>query len=151
MQQQIMSDVKDAMRAKDGLRLTTLRMLTAAIKQFSIDRPAELRDAPVNDVAVLQIINKMIKQRKDSYEQFMRGGAVDRAANEQFEIDILSVYLPEQLSESKLIALVDAVIAEVGAESIRDMGKVVNLAKERAAGKVDPAVLSQQVKNRLSA
>ncbi len=151
MQQQIMSDVKDAMRAKDGLRLTTLRMLTAAIKQFSIDRSAELRDAPVNDAAVLQIINKMIKQRKDSYEQFMRGGAVDRAANEQFEIDILSVYLPEQLSEDKLIALVDAVIAEVGAESIRDMGKVVNLAKERAAGKVDPAVLSQQVKNRLSA
>jgi uncharacterized protein YqeY len=151
MQQQIMSDVKDAMRAKDGLRLTTLRMLTAAIKQFSIDRPAELRDAPVNDAAVLQIINKMIKQRKDSYEQFMRGGAVDRAANEQLEIDILSVYLPEQLSEDKLIALVDAVIAEVGAESIRDMGKVVNLAKERAAGKVDPAVLSQQVKNRLSA
>jgi uncharacterized protein YqeY len=150
MQQQITSDVKDAMRAKDSLRLTTLRMLTAAIKQFSIDRPSELRDAPVNDAEVLQIINKMIKQRKDSYEQFMRGGADDRAAKEQLEIDILSGYLPEQLSEDKLIALVDAAIAEVGAESIRDMGKVMNLAKERAAGKVDPAVLSQQVKNRLS-
>lgn len=151
MQQQIMSDIKDAMRAKDSVRLTTLRMLTAAVKQFGIDRPAEQRDEPVSDAQVLQIINKMIKQRKDAAAQFEKGGAPDKAAQEQQEIEILSVYLPAQLSEAELTALVDAVITEVGAQTIRDMGKVMNVAKERAAGKVDPSVLSQMVKQRLSA
>ena len=150
MQQQIMSDVKDAMRAKDSVRLATLRMLTAALKQFSIDRPVEQREQELADAEVLQIINKMIKQRKDASEQFIKGGAEDRAAKEQQEIEILSVYLPEQLSTAEVEALVDAVIAEVGASSIRDMGKVMTVAKERAAGQVEPAVLSQHIKQRLA-
>ena len=151
MQQQIMSDVKDAMRAKDAVRLATLRMLTAALKQYSIDRPVEQREAQLSDAEILQIINKMIKQRKDASEQFTKGGADDRAAKELAEIEVLSVYLPEQLSEDKIIALVDSAIAESGASSIRDMGKVMALAKDKAAGQADPSVLSKFVKQRLSA
>ena len=146
LKKQITEDMKSAMKAGDKDRLKTVRLVMAAIKQVEVDQRIELDDA-----GVLSVLDKMVKQRRDSVEQFENGGRHDLAAIENAEIEVLQHYLPEQLSPDELSALVDEVIVATGAESMRDMGKVMGEIKSRAAGRADMGALSATVKERLSA
>jgi len=128
----VTDDMKNAMRAKDSARLGTIRLLLAAIKQKEVDERIEL-----DDTAVSSIVEKLIKQRKDSISQFQAAGRDDLVALEQAELVVLQAYLPEQLSGAEVEAAVVAAIAESGAASARDMGKVMALLKSRLAGRVD--------------
>ena len=123
----------------------TLRMLLAEIQRFGIDNKVE-----VNDAQVLQIINKMVKQRNDSIEQFTKGDRPDLAEIEKVELDILSAYKPAQLDESEIIAKVKAAINETGAESMQDIGKVMGILKGPLAGSADMGLVSKIVKDQLS-
>ena len=123
----------------------TLRMLLAEIQRFGIDNKVE-----VNDAQVLQIINKMVKQRNDSIEQFTKGDRPDLAEIEKVELDILSAYKPAQLDESEIIAKVKAAINETGAESMQDIGKVMGVLKGPLAGSADMGLVSKIVKDQLS-
>jgi uncharacterized protein YqeY len=130
---QILDDVKTAMKAGDKDRLKVLRLITAAIKQVEVDQRIELDD----DAAVLGILNKMVKQRRDSITQFEQGNRQDLVDIEKSEIEIIDTYLPEQLSDEELDQLVDDAIAATGAEGIRDMGKVMGMVKSKAEGRAD--------------
>ena len=123
----------------------TLRMLLAEIQRFGIDNKVE-----VDDAQVLQIINKMVKQRNDSIEQFTKGDRPDLAEIEKVELDILSAYKPAQLDESEIIAKVKATINETGAESMQDIGKVMGVLKGPLAGSADMGLVSKIVKDQLS-
>jgi len=133
------------MRAKEAERLTTLRLVTAAIKQKEVDERIVLDDA-----AVLSVLEKMIKQRKDSISQFAAGNRQDLVAKEQAELDILAVYMPEQMSEADLDSAIAAAIAESGASGPQAMGKAMALLKPRLAGKADMGQVSQRLKARLT-
>ncbi len=146
LKNQITEDMKSAMKAGDKDRLKVVRLIMAAIKQVEVDTRTELDDA-----AVLGVLNKMVKQRRDSVEQFEKGGREDLAAGERAEIVVLQGYLPEQLSADELRSLVDEVIAATGAASIRDMGKVMGQIKAKAAGRADMGAVSATVKDRLNA
>jgi hypothetical protein len=137
--------MKAAMRAKETARLGTIRLLLAAVKQKEVDERTELDDA-----AVSSIVEKLIKQRKDSISQFQAAGRADLVAAEQAELVVLQTYLPEQLSASEVEAAVDAAIAESGASSARDMGKVMGLLKPRLAGRADMGQVSALIKARLA-
>ncbi len=141
----ITDDMKSAMRAKDAARLGTIRLLLAAIKQREIDERIELDDA-----AVSNIVEKLIKQRKDSISQFQSAGRDDLVSIEQAELVILQAYLPEQLSAAEVEAAVVAAITESGATSARDMGKVMGLLKSRLAGRADMGQVSALIKARLA-
>lgn len=141
----ILDDVKDAMKAGEKDRLKVLRLITAAIKQVEVDERIE-----VDDSAVLSILTKMVKQRRDSITQFQQGNRQDLADIEQAEIEIVADYLPEQLSDAELNALIEDAISAVGAESIRDMGKVMGAVKGKAQGRADMGVVGAKVKSRLS-
>ncbi|WP_324779384.1 GatB/YqeY domain-containing protein [Thiobacillus sedimenti] len=141
----ISEDMKSAMRARDTARLGTIRLLLAAIKQKEVDERAELDDA-----AVSGIVEKLIKQRKDSISQFQAAGRDDLVAAEQAELAVLQAYLPEQFSAAEVEAAVAAAIAESGAASARDMGKVMGLLKPRLAGRADMAQVSALIKARLA-
>ena len=143
---QITDDMKSAMKAGDKDRLKVVRLAMAAIKQVEVDTREELDDAET-----LAVITKMVKQRRDSIEQYESGGREDLAAIERAEIEVLETYLPEQLSDEELTAMVDEVIAATGAESIRDMGKVMGQIKAKAAGRADMGAVSATVKERLNA
>ena len=123
----------------------TLRMLLAEIQRFGIDNKVE-----VDDAQVLQIINKMVKQRNDSIEQFTKGDRPDLAEIEKVELDILSAYKPAQLDESEIVAKVKAAINETGAESMQDIGKVMGVLKSSLAGSADMGLVSKIVKDQLS-
>ena len=142
---QIQQDMKTAMKSGDKDRLKVIRLIWAAVKQIEVDKRIELDDA-----AVLVVLNKMVKQRHDSVTQFTDGGRVDLADIEIAEIAVLEDYLPEQLSAADLEALIDQVIAETGADSMRDMGKVMGLIKEKAEGRADIGAASAKVKARLA-
>ena len=142
---QITEDVKGAMKAGEKDRLKVLRLIMAAIKQVEIDERIEL-----DDVAVLGILNKMVKQRRDSITQFTQGDRQDLADIEQDEIEVIEAYLPEKLSEEDLDQLVDEAIATTGAEGIRDMGKVMAAVKAKAEGRADMGAASAKVKARLN-
>jgi hypothetical protein len=142
----ITEDMKSAMKAGDKDRLKVVRLMLAAVKQVEIDKRTELDDA-----AVLGVIGKMVKQRRDSVEQFEKGDREDLASIERDEIDVLETYLPEQLSEDELASIVDAAIADTGAAGMRDMGKVMAQVKAKAAGRADMGAVSATVKERLSA
>ncbi len=146
LKDQITQDMKSAMKAGDKDRLKVVRLMLAAIKQVEVDKRVELDDA-----AVLSVLDKMVKQRRDSVEQFEKGGREDLAAIERDEIAVLKDYLPEQLSADDLAALVDEVIAATGAASMKDMGKVMGQIKAKAAGRADMGAVSAAVKERLSA
>ena len=146
LKNQITEDMKSAMKAGDKDRLKVVRLMMAAIKQVEVDSRSELDDA-----GVLGVLEKMIKQRRDSVEQFEKGGREDLAASERAEIEVLQAYLPEQLTVDEIAALIDEVIAATGAESIRDMGKVMGQIKARAAGRADMGTVSATVKERLNA
>ena len=142
---QITDDVKSAMKAGDKDRLKVLRLITAAIKQVEVDQRIE-----VDDAITLDILNKMVKQRRDSIDQYVKGNRQDLADVEQAEIEIIQAYLPEQLSEADLDKLIDEAIAATGAESIRDMGKVMGAIKTKAQGRADMGVVGARVKARLN-
>ncbi|NIV17091.1 MAG: GatB/YqeY domain-containing protein [Woeseiaceae bacterium] len=141
---QITDDMKSAMKAGDKDRLKVVRLIMAAIKQVEVDERIELDDA-----AVLSVLEKMLKQRKDSIEQFEKGGREDLAEIERGEIAVLQNYLPEQLGDAELDALIDEAISATGAESIRDMGKVMGQIKAKAAGRADMGAVGAKVKARL--
>ncbi len=143
---QILDDVKSAMRAGEKDRLKVLRLITAAIKQVEVDERKEVDD----DASVLGILNKMVKQRRDSISQFEQGNRQDLADIEKSEIEIIDVYLPEQMSDEELDKLVDDAIAATGAEGIRDMGKVMGSIKTKAEGRADMAAVGAKVKARLN-
>ena len=142
----ITEDMKSALKAGAKDRLKVLRLILAAIKQVEVDTRATLDDA-----AVLGVLEKMVKQRKDSVEQFTKGGRDDLAAIELAEIEVIETYLPEKMDDAELDALIDEVIAATGAETIRDMGKVMGAIKGKAAGRADMGAVSARVKARLGA
>jgi hypothetical protein len=140
----ITEDMKAAMRARNAPRLSAVRLLLAAMKQREVDERIELTDADV-----LGIIEKMLKQRRDSVTQYEAGGRQDLADVEKFEIGVLSEYMPQQLSEAEIAAEVAAAVAQAGAKGMQDMGKVMALLKPRLAGRGDMAKVSAQVKAKL--
>jgi len=146
LKNQITEDMNSAMKAGEKDRLKVVRLILAAIKQVEVDKRVELDDA-----AVLAVLDKMVKQRRDSVEQFEKGDREDLAAIERAEIEVLEAYLPEQLSADELAGMVDEVIAATGAESMRDMGKVMGQIKAKAAGRADMGAVSATVKERLNA
>jgi len=146
LKNQITEDMKSAMKAGDKDRLKVVRLILAAVKQVEIDKRID-----IDDTGVLSVLDKMVKQRRDSVEQFEKGDREDLAAIERAEITVLEDYLPEQLSADELTALVDEVIVATGAESMRDMGKVMGQIKAKAAGRADMGAVSATVKERLGA
>ena len=137
--------MKAAMRAKDAARLSTVRLLLAAIKQREVDERIELDDA-----AVLGVIEKMIKQRRESIAQFEKGGRQDLADSEKAEVQLLSAYMPAQMSDADIQKQIDSVISETGASSAKDMGKVMAALRSRLAGKADMSKVSSLVKTKLA-
>ena len=145
LRERINDDMKAAMRARDAGRLSAIRLLQAAIKQREVDERIVADDA-----VVLAIVEKLIKQRRDSIEQFGKAGRTDLVDKEKAELDLLSGYLPQQLSDAELQTAVDAAIAESGAAGPQAMGKVMALLKPRIAGRADMGKASALVKRRLS-
>lgn len=143
---QISEDMKSTMKAGDKDRLKVLRLMLAAIQQIEVDKRIELDDSDV-----LGVLDKMVKQRRDSISQFENGGREDLADIELAEIAVLKTYLPEQLGEAELDKIIDQAIRDSGAESIRDMGKVMGQVKAKAAGRADMGAVSAKVKERLGA
>jgi len=144
LKDRINQDVKDAMRAKDKPRLATLRLITAAIKQREVDERIEL-----DDTQVTLVLDKMVKQRRESIVQFEKAGRDDLITIENNELEIITPYLPEQLGEDEIIALIDAALEQTGASSIKDMGKVMGQLKPQLQGKADMGAVSALIKSRL--
>ena len=144
LKERITEDMKAAMRAKDSERLGTIRKVTAAIKQREVDERIAL-----DDTQVLAVLEKMIKMRKESVAQFLSGGREDLAAKENKEIDLLQAYLPAQLSETELDALIADALAKSGATSIKEMGKAMALLKQSAQGRADMGLVSAKLKAKL--
>ena len=146
LKNQITEDMKTAMRAKDSARLQTIRLILAAIKQKEVDSRVEADDAEV-----VRVLDKMVKQRKDSIEQFTKAGRTDLVEQEQSETAVISAYLPQRMGSEEVERAVRDIIAQVGASSLADIGKVMGAAKKSLDGKADMAVLSATVKRLLSA
>ena len=145
LKSRIQEDVKQAMRAHEREQLAALRLVTAAIKQKEVDERIEL-----NDEQVLAVLDKMVKQRRESLEQFQKAGRDDLAAKEQFELDLIQTYLPEPLSADQLAELIRSTIADLGASSLRDMGAVMNALRGQVQGRADMKAVSQAVKTQLA-
>ena len=141
----ITDDMKAAMRAKEAARLSTVRLLLAAMKQKEVDERVELGDADV-----LAIIEKMLKQRRESIAQFEKASRQDLADKEKAEIEVLSAYLPQKMSEAEVAQALAAALAESGASGIKDMGKVMAILKPKLAGRADMGAVSALVKAKLS-
>lgn len=146
LKERINEDMKAAMRASDKERLSTIRMAQAAIKQREVDERTTLDDAQV-----IAVIEKMVKQRRESIAQFEQGGRADLAAKEATEIELLQGYLPAPLSEAELDAIIREAITASGASSIKDMGKVMAAVKAKAAGRADMGAVSARIKASLGA
>jgi uncharacterized protein YqeY len=145
LKERITEDMKAAMRAKEAGRLSAIRLLQAAIKQKEVDERIVADDA-----AVLAIVERLIKQRKDSIEQFAKAGRTDLVDKESAELELLTGYLPQQMSEAEVAAAVDAAVAESGAAGPQGMGKVMAILKPRIAGRADMGRVSAMVKQRLT-
>ena len=141
---QILDDVKSAMRARDQKRLTALRLITAAIKQIEVDKRVDL-----DDQGVLAALDKMAKQRRDSLQQYEAAGRDDLAVQEKYELELISAYLPEALSEDEIAGLINQAVAETGASGMRDMGMVMNKLRPAVQGRADMKAVSSAVKDRL--
>ena len=141
----ITEDMKAAMRAKEAARLSAIRLLLSAMKQREVDERIELTDADV-----MGIIEKMIKQRRESIVQYEKGDRADLADAEKFEVGVLSAYLPQPMSEADVAAAIDAALAETGAKAMPDMGKVMAILKPKLAGRADMGKVSALVKSKLS-
>ncbi len=144
MLKQLLEDMKAAMKAGDKAKLSTIRMLRAAVKDTEIELGHELDDSEA-----ITVFSRLVKQRRDAAVQYTDAGRDDLAASELAEVEIIQAYLPEQLSDDELVAVVDAAIADTGAESMRDMGKVMGVVKAKAEGRADMGKLSGLVKSRL--
>ncbi|MBA3022547.1 MAG: GatB/YqeY domain-containing protein [Gammaproteobacteria bacterium] len=145
LKQQITEDMKTAMRAKETARLGAIRLLLAAMKQKEVDERVELGDADV-----LAIIDKMLKQRRDSITQYEAAGRQDLSDVEKFEMSVLQTYMPQQMSEAEVAAAIEQAVAASGAASVQDMGKVMAILKPKLAGRADLGKVSGQVKAALS-
>jgi uncharacterized protein YqeY len=145
LKERITEDMKTAMRAKDSERLGTIRLLQSAMKQKEVDERIQLDDA-----AIVAIVDKMIKQRKDSIAAFEQAARQDLVDKEKTELAVLSAYLPERLSAQELAAAVQAIVTELGASGPGDMGKVMGAVKTRLAGKADMGAVSAAVKAALA-
>jgi len=141
----ITDDVKHAMRAKDKPKLAVLRLITAAIKQIEVDKRIEL-----DDDQIITVLEKMLKQRKDSISQFESAGRNDLKDIEVFEVGIIQTYMPEQLSEAEISSLIDQAITDTGANSMKDMGKVMGQLKAKLSGRADMGNVSKIIKSKLS-
>ena len=141
----ITDDMKTAMKAKEAQRLSAIRLLLAAVKQREVD---ERKDHSDGEIA--SVIEKMIKQRRDSIAQFQSANRQDLVAGETFELNLLSAYLPQQLTDAEIAAEVSAAIAQTGAKGVADMGKVMGMLKGKLAGRADLAKVSAQVKAKLA-
>lgn len=143
---QLTEDMKTAMRAKDQVSLSTIRLINAAIKQFEVDERTEADDAKV-----ISILTKMVKQRKDSAKIYTEAGRQDLADKENAEIEILNRYLPQMMSAEEIKTVVEAAIAETGASGMADMGKIMGVLKTRLAGKADMGEVNKVLKAALTA
>lgn len=144
LKQQLLDDMKEALRAKEKIRLNTIRMLRSQIKNREIERGEEL-----SDDEVLQVLSKAEKTRKEAIELYRRGNREDLAAQEETELAVIRGYMPERLSEDELRALIGQVVAEVGAEGMRDMGKVMGAIMPKVRGRADGQIVNRLVKERL--
>ena len=145
----VTSALKQAMKDKDQARLSTLRLINAAIKDKDIDLRADGREDGVNDAEVLAILGKMVKQRAESARAYEEGSRLDLAERERDEVKVIEEFLPRQLSDKEVEKAVDAAITEIGADSIRDMGKVMGALKSRYTGQMDFGTVGPVVKERL--
>ena len=141
----IVEDVKDAMRARDKARLGTLRMVTAAIKQQEVDR----RTSPLDDASVVAVLEKMLKQRRESVRQYAGAGRDDLAAAEREEMAVIDRYMPRALDPTEIDAMIEAAVGDAGAVTVRDMGRVMSLLRPRVQGRADMGAVSVAVKARL--
>jgi uncharacterized protein len=148
LNEQIMNDLKEAMKQKDQAAMTTLRALKSAIKYAAIEKVGA--DGELPEIDAIAVVRKQIKQRRDSVDQFTAGGRPDLAATESAEISVLERYLPAALSDAETEALVASVIAELGASSKQDMGRVMKALQDRSAGRADGKILSQLVAKALA-
>lgn len=148
LNEQIMNDLKEAMKQKDQAAMTTLRALKSAIKYAAIEKVGA--DGELPEIDAIAVVRKQIKQRRDSVDQFTAGGRPDLAATESAEISVLERYLPAALSTAETEALVASVIAELGASSKQDMGRVMKALQDRSAGRADGRILSQLVAKALA-
>ena len=146
LKERVTEDMKTALRAREKGKLGALRLILAAIKQQEIDTRAELDDAQV-----LGVMDKMVKQRRESMDQYVRAGREDLAAQEQLELEVIGTYLPEPLSETEIDALIDTILTETSATSMKDMGRVMGRLKPHLQGRADIGAVSNRVKARLSA
>jgi uncharacterized protein len=144
LKERIQQDMKDAMRAADKPRLATIRLILAAIKQIEVDERKDL-----DDTGITIVLDRMVKQRRESISQFEKAGRTDLVDQEAAELAIIQTYLPEPLSESELNALIDEAMAQTGASSIKDMGKVMALLKPKLQGRADMGAVSAMIKARL--
>ena len=144
LKQRLIDDMKAAMKAGDKPRLGTIRLINAAIKQREVDERIEL-----DDTQVLSVLEKMVKQRRDSIAQYEAAGREDLAATERFELGVIQEYLPEALSDAEIDALIAAAMSATGAESMRDMGKLMAELKPKLQGRADMGAVSQRVKAKL--
>lgn len=145
LKRRINDDMKAAMKARDSQRLSAIRLLLAAMKQKEVDERIELDDA-----AITAVIDKMLKQRRDSLSQYEAAGRADLAAKEQAEIDVLTQYMPTPLTEAEIDALIEQAITDSGASGAAAMGKVVGLVRPQVMGRADMAQVSARIKNRLA-
>ncbi|MDC1072394.1 GatB/YqeY domain-containing protein [Gammaproteobacteria bacterium] len=145
LKDRIVSDMKDAMRAKDAVRLESIRLLRAAIQRREVDERIDLTDEDV-----VSVVQKMVKQGKDSIALFEQGGREDLVKKEAATLAVLETYLPEQLDEQALLILIEKAVSESGAQTVRDMGKVMGLLKPQVQGQADMGVVSGLIKQKLS-
>jgi len=145
LKDRIVSDMKDAMRAKDAVRLESIRLLRAAIQRREVDERIDLTDEDV-----VSVVQKMVKQGKDSIALFEQGGREDLVQKEAATLAVLETYLPEQLDEQALLILIEKAVSESGAQTVRDMGKVMGMLKPQVQGQADMGVVSGLIKQKLS-
>jgi len=145
LKDRLTSDLKDTMRARDSKKLGTLRLITAAIKQIEVDERIE-----VDDARLLVILDKLVKQRKESISQFQAANRTDLVAQEEYELDIIGQYLPEPLSDAEVSSLIEQTMTELGAAKISDMGKIMAQLKPQLQGRADMAKVSALIKSKLS-
>lgn len=145
LKERITEDMKSAMKAKEKERLATIRLILSAMKQKEVDERVELTDEHV-----FAILNKMVKQRRDSISQYEKAGRDDLVSQEQFELDLITQYLPAQLSDEEIQSAVSTTIQEIGANSMKDMGKLMGVLKDKLEGRADMAKVSQLIKAQLS-
>jgi uncharacterized protein YqeY len=141
---QIQNDMKTAMKSGDKVRLGVIRLILAAIKQREVDERIEL-----DDTQVLAVLDKMVKQRRDSISQYSAAGREDLADVERFELEVIQSYLPQPLTEDELVELIEAAMASTGAKAMSDMGKVMGVLKAQVQGRADMGAVSAQIKGRL--